>query len=158
MQLTVGTVVEGKVSKITSFGAFINIDGGGSGMVHISEVANTYVKDINEHLKVGDTVKAKVVAVNDNNKIALSIKALLPPEPKPQGQGQSRSRDGQRDNRGSRGNNTYVYQPKTSAPPSTGDPFEDMMARFKRTSDDKMSDLSRVMDPRRGGSNRRSKK
>ena len=52
MQLSVGTVVEGKISKITNFGAFINIDGGGSGMVHISEVANTYVKDINEHLKV----------------------------------------------------------------------------------------------------------
>ena len=89
MQLSVGTVVEGKVSKITNFGAFINIDGGGSGMVHISEVANTYVKDINEHLKVGDSVKAKVVAINENNKIALSIKALLPPEPKPQ---QNRSR------------------------------------------------------------------
>lgn len=68
MQLSVGTVVEGKVSKITNFGAFINIDGGGSGMVHISEVANTYVKDINEHLKVGDSVKAKVVAINENNK------------------------------------------------------------------------------------------
>ena len=156
MQLSVGTVVEGKVSTITNFGAFINIDGGGSGMVHISEVANTYVKDINEHLKVGDPVKAKVVAINENNKIALSIKALLPPEPKPQNQ--NRSRDGQRDNRSSRGNNTYVYQPKVYAPPSTGDSFEDMMARFKRTSDDKMSDLSRVMDTRRGGNNRRSKK
>ena len=148
MQLSVGTVVEGKVSKITNFGAFINIDGGGSGMVHISEVANTYVKDINEHLKVGDCVKAKVVAI---------IKALLPPEPKPANH--SRSHDTQRDSRGSRGNNTYVYQPKTYTPPSTGDAFEDMMARFKRTSDDKMSDLSRVMDTRRGGNNnRRSKK
>lgn len=157
MQLGVGTVVEGKVSKITNFGAFINIDGGGSGMVHISEVANTYVKDINEHLKVGDCVKAKVVAINENNKIALSIKALLPPEPKPANH--SRSHDTQRDSRGSRGNNTYVYQPKTYTPPSTGDAFEDMMARFKRTSDDKMSDLSRVMDTRRGGNNnRRSKK
>ena len=158
MQLSVGTVVEGKVSKITNFGAFINIDGGGSGMVHISEVANTYVKDINEHLKVGDSVKAKVVAINENNKIALSIKALLPLEPKPQ---QNRSRDGQRENRdsrGSRGNNTYIYQPPKPYTPATGDAFEDMMARFKRTSDDKMSDLSRVMDTRRGGNNRRSKK
>ena len=158
MQLSVGTVVEGKVSKITNFGAFINIDGGGSGMVHISEVANTYVKDINEHLKVGDSVKAKVVAINENNKIVLSIKALLPPEPKPQ---QNRSRDGQRENRdsrGSRGNNTYIYQPPKPYTPATGDAFEDMMARFKRTSDDKMSDLSRVMDTRRGGNNRRSKK
>ena len=151
MQLSVGTVVEGKVSKITNFGAFINIDGGGSGMVHISEVANTYVKDINEHLKVGDSVKAKVVAINENHKIALSIKALLPPEPKPQ---QNRSRD----SRGPRGNNTYVYQPPKPYTPATGDAFEDMMARFKRTSDDKMSDLSRVMDTRRGGNNRRSKK
>ena len=158
MQLSVGTVVEGKVSKITNFGAFINIDGGGSGMVHISEVANTYVKDINEHLQVGDSVKAKVVAINENHKIALSIKALLPPEPKPQ---QNRSRDGQRENRdsrGSRGNNTYIYQPPKPYTPATGDAFEDMMARFKRTSDDKMSDLSRVMDTRRGGNNRRSKK
>lgn len=105
MQLSVGTVVEGKVSKITNFGAFINIDGGGSGMVHISEVANTYVKDINEHLKVGDSVKAKVVAINENNKIALSIKALLPPEPKPQ---QNRSRDGQRENRDSRGSRGII--------------------------------------------------
>ena len=153
MQLSVGTVVEGKVSKITNFGAFINIDGGGSGMVHISEVANTYVKDINEHLKVGDSVKAKVVAINENHKIALSIKALLPQ--------QNRSRDGQResrDSRGPRGNNTYVYQPPKPYTPATGDAFEDMMARFKRTSDDKMSDLSRVMDTRRGGNNRRSKK
>ena len=152
MQLSVGTVVEGKVSKITNFGAFINIDGGGSGMVHISEVANTYVKDINEHLKVGDSVKAKVVAINENHKIALSIKAKAQ---------QNRSRDGQRENRdsrGSRGNNTYIYQPPKPYTPATGDAFEDMMARFKRTSDDKMSDLSRVMDPRRGGNNRRSKK
>lgn len=157
MQLSVGTVVEGKVSKITNFGAFINIDGGGSGMVHISEVANSYVKDINDHLKVGDSVKAKVVAINENNKIALSIKALLPPEPKPQ----NRAHDGQResrDNRGPRGNNTYVYQPPKPYTPATGDAFEDMLARFKRTSDDKMSDLGRVMDTRRGGNNRRSKK
>lgn len=60
--------------------------------------------------------------------------------------------------RGPRGNNTYVYQPPKPYTPATGDAFEDMMARFKRTSDDKMSDLSRVMDTRRGGSNRRSKK
>lgn len=107
---------------------------------------------------MGDSVKAKVVAINENNKIALSIKALLPPEPKPQ---QNRSRDGQRENRdsrGSRGNNTYIYQPPKPYTPATGDAFEDMMARFKRTSDDKMSDLSRVMDTRRGGNNRRSKK
>lgn len=155
MQLSVGTVVEGTVSKITNFGAFINIQGGGSGMVHISEIANTYVKDINDHLKVGDPVKAKVVAINENNKIALSIKALLPSEP------QSRNIRGRECPNGNKpvksGNNTYVYQPKTSAVPSTGDSFEDMMNRFKRASDDRMSDLSRVIDTRRGSNNRRAK-
>lgn len=153
MQLCVGTVVEGKVSRITGFGAFVDIDGGGSGMVHISEVANTYVKDINDHLKVGDAVKAKVVAINENNKIALSIKALLPPEPKPQPQKRE-----SRDNRTGRRSNTYVYQPPKPYSPDTGDAFEDMMARFKRSSDDKISDLTRVIDNRRGGNSRRSKK
>ena len=109
MQLSVGTVVEGTVSKITNFGAFINIHGGGSGMVHISEIANTYVKDINDHLKVGDPVKAKVVAINENNKIALSIKALLPSEPQPRN---IRSRECPNGNKPVKsGNNTYVYQP-----------------------------------------------
>lgn len=162
MQLTVGTIVEGKVSKITNFGAFIDIDGGGSGMVHISEIANAFVKDINEHLTVGQTVRAKVVAINENNKIALSIKALLPVEPKPQDRPPRRNFDGSRQDNGAhkfgnRGNNTYVYTPKNNNPPSTGDSFEDMMNRFKKTSDDKLSDLSRVIDTRRGSNNRRSR-
>lgn len=155
MQLSVGTVVEGTVSKITNFGAFINIQGGGSGMVHISEIANTYVKDINDHLKVGDPVKAKVVAINENNKIALSIKALLPSEPQPRN---VRGRECPNGNKSVKsGNNTYVYQPKSTAVASTGDSFEDMMNRFKRASDDRMSDLSRVIDTRRGSNNRRAK-
>lgn len=151
MQFTVGSIVEGKVSKIMDFGAFVDIDGGGSGMVHISEVANSYIKNINEYLKVGDPVKAKIVSINEQNKIALSIKALLPvPEKK------GNSRPMNKSNRG--GNNTYVYTPRSNDPPSTGDNFEDMMNRFKRSSDDRMSDLSRVIDTRRGSNNRRAKK
>lgn len=159
MQLTVGTIIEGKVSKIMNFGAFIDIDGGGSGMVHISEVANTFVKDINDHLKVGQQVKAKVVAINENNKIALSIKALQPPEERRD----ARREGGPRRNNSSapgnnrRNSNTYVYTPKSNNPPSTGDRFEDMMNRFKKASDDRMSDLSRVIDTRRGSNNRRSR-
>lgn len=160
MQLSVGTVVEGKVSKIMNFGAFIDIDGGGSGMVHISEITNSYVKDINDHLKVGDSVKAKVVSINENNKIALSIKALQPAEPKPEGnRGQFHKKNDAPAHKNNRsGNNTYVYTPKPSAPPSTGDSFEDMLSRFKKASDDRMSDLSRVIDTRRGSNNRRAKK
>lgn len=161
MQLTVGTIIEGKVSKITSFGAFIDIDGGGSGMVHISEIANAYVKDINEHLTVGQQVRAKVVAINENNKIALSIKALLPTEPKLENGAHRNFSAGRPDaaahrNTG-RGNNTYIYTPRNNNPPSTGDNFEDMMNRFKKSSDDRMSDLSKVIDTRRGSNNRRSR-
>lgn len=159
MQFTVGSVVEGKVSKIMDFGAFVEIDGGGSGMVHISEIANSYIKNINDHLKIGDRVKAKVVAINENNKIALSIKALLPAEEKPRFNRKDAASGGKSAHKNNRsGNNTYVYTPKSSDPPSTGDSFEDMMNRFKKSSDDRMSDLSRVIDTRRGSNNRRAKK
>ena len=82
MELKVGEILEGKVSGITKFGAFVQLPGGGSGLVHISEVANTYVTDVHDHLAIGDTVKVKVLAVNEG-KVNLSIKQALPPAPKP---------------------------------------------------------------------------
>ena len=72
MQVAVGNIVEGKVAKITNYGAFVDLEGGGTGMIHISEVANTYVKDINDHLQVGQTVKVKVIGINPENKVSLS--------------------------------------------------------------------------------------
>lgn len=162
MQFTVGTVVEGKVSKITNFGAFVDIEGGGSGMVHISEIANAFVKDINDYLTVGQSITAKIVAINENNKIALSMKAMLPPEePRKPFNGPRKSFSGRpegsehKNPRG--GNNTYVYTPRSNNPPSTGNDFEDMLNRFKKASDDRMSDLSKVIDTRRGSNNRRSR-
>ena len=74
MELELGKIVEGKVSGITAFGAFVELPGGKSGLVHISEVSRDYVKDINEHLKVGDTVKVKITNIDPNGKIGLSIK------------------------------------------------------------------------------------
>ena len=74
MDLAVGSIVEGKVTGITKFGAFVALPEGKSGMVHISEVADTFVKDINEHLSVNDEVKVKILSINDNGKIGLSIK------------------------------------------------------------------------------------
>ena len=77
MDLEVGKVVEGKVSGITGFGAFVDLGGGKSGLVHISEVSKNYVKDINDHLKIGDNVKVKVMNIEPNGKIGLSIKKAL---------------------------------------------------------------------------------
>ena len=79
-QLTVGEIVEGKITGITNFGIFADLGNGKSGMVHISEVSRTYVNDINEIFKVGDVVKVKVMNITDDGKISLSIKALIAPE------------------------------------------------------------------------------
>ena len=74
MEWTVGTLLEGKVKTITKFGAFVSLPENRTGMVHISEVANTYVSDIREHLTEGQSVKVKVIGVDENGKIGLSIK------------------------------------------------------------------------------------
>ncbi len=82
MELTVGSILEGKVKTITKFGAFVVLPNNSTGMVHISEVANTYVNDIREHLKEGQSVRVKVLQIDGAGKISLSIKrALETPRP-----------------------------------------------------------------------------
>ena len=136
MELKVGDIVEGKITTITSFGVFADIGNGKSGMVHISEVARNYVSDIKEHVKVNDVVKMKVISIGEDGKISLSIKRALPPEKK--------SEDAPRRERKSAPekktiDSTYTWTPKKSEPAS----FEEMMNRFKQTSDEKFSDLKR---------------
>ncbi len=136
MQLEVGQLVEGKITGITNFGVFVEFLEGKTGMVHISEVAQTYVSDIREHVKEGDTVKMKVLTIGDNGKISLSIKRAMEPE-KRQNRGEFR-----RENRSEQRNtidSSYTWVPKKSEPAS----FEDMMNKFKQTSDEKFSDLKR---------------
>ncbi|TFJ92989.1 S1 domain-containing RNA-binding protein [Lentibacillus salicampi] len=74
MSIEVGSKLQGKVTGITNFGAFVEIEEGKTGLVHISEVADNYVKDINDHLSVGDMVTVKVLNVEKDGKIGLSIK------------------------------------------------------------------------------------
>ncbi len=162
MQVEVGNIVEGKVTGITKFGAFVELPGGKTGMVHISEVASTYVNDISEHLSDGQTVKVKVIGVNEEGKISLSIKKAEPrPEraERPQGQRfngggfQKNAQNGGRPPRAPR--RDITWQPKVSEKPTS---FEDMMAKFKQTSDDKMSDLKKYRgEVKRGASNRRAR-
>ena len=137
MQLEVGSIVEGKVTGITKFGAFVELPGGRTGMVHISEVAATYVKEISDHLSENQMVRVKILGVTGDGKISLSIKkcqdASMPPHPQ-----QQKRPYAPRENRGQgRG-----WQPKRTAPLENMS-FEDMMTKFKQTSDDKMSDLRR---------------
>lgn len=129
MGFSVGDILEGKITGITNFGVFVDIGDGKSGMVHISEVAQTYVNDINEHVKVGDTKKVKVLNIADDGKISLSIKRAEEPKPKqPRAPRVAPKPD-----------NSVVWTPKSQE----GASFEDMMAKFKQTSEEKMSDLKR---------------
>ena len=82
MTVEIGSKVQGKVTGITKFGAFVELPEGKTGLVHISEVADSYVKDVNDHLKVGDQVEVKVLSEKEG-KISLSIKQTID---KPQGQ------------------------------------------------------------------------
>ncbi len=138
MQLDKETVYEGTVTGLTNFGAFVKLDNGTTGMVHISEVAAEYVSDISERLSEGDKVKVKVIDINEKGKVSLSIKKALPtPEkpkpakPKPQSKNT---------NKGWRG----APQEEQAGPAS----FEDMMAKFKSQSEDKFSDLNRSANRR----------
>ncbi len=140
MQIEVGAILEGKVTGITKFGAFVEIAPGKTGMVHISEVANTYVKEITDHISEGQTVKVKVLNIGEDGKISLSIKKATPPAPRtPRQPAQSPGRPG-----------NFEWQ-SSSARRSGSESFEDMMSRFKQASDEKMSDLKRSVDGKHGG-------
>lgn len=146
MELAVGAIVEGKVTGITKFGAFVSIPGGKTGMVHISEIAHAYVSDINEYLSVGQEVKVKVIAIDPAGKINLSIKKTTEPPPRQPRQ----ERPEGRDNRGERNqkpNRSFDFRRQNSGPkePQT---FDDMLKQFMADSDSKISSIRQYSDHR----------
>lgn len=149
MQLEIGKIYEGKVKGITNYGAFVEVPVEGekpiTGMVHISEVANTYVNEIRDFLTEDQDVKVKVLQINEQGKISMSIKKAMQEE-RPQ---QKRApRKPERDK-------GVVWEPKPQKP--TGEmSFEDMMNRFKQNSEERMCDIKRNTD-RKNGSRRRSR-
>ena len=156
MELTVGTVLEGKVKTITNFGAFVALGENKTGMVHISEVANAYVSDIRQHLTEGQDVKVVVIG-NENGKINLSIKRL---EPKPQrentarpgnfrnngGNAALRREGGTPQDRPQQDRPQRQFQPRQApvapAAPKTADQlFEEKLKAFMTESDTKLSSM-----------------
>ncbi|MFD2656060.1 MULTISPECIES: S1 domain-containing RNA-binding protein [Gracilibacillus] len=130
MSIEVGSKLQGKVTGITNFGAFIELPGGKTGLVHISEVADNYVKDINEHLTVGDEVTVKVLNVEDDGKIGLSIKKAKDNPPP----------SNRRKNQGNPKNNR-----------ERGESFEQKMNRFLKDSEDRLATLKKHTESKRGG-------
>ncbi|GAA0121111.1 MAG: RNA-binding protein S1 [Clostridium argentinense] len=134
MTLKAGSIVEGKVVNITNFGAFVEVEGK-TGLVHISEVSDVFVKDVRDHLKENDVVKVKVISVDDNGKMSLSIKQAGVPKKsvkpveidweKEKGKGNSSS-------------------------------FEDRISKFLKDSEERFQDLKRHQDSKGRGYSRKS--
>ena len=143
MEFGVGSVLEGKVTGITKFGAFVSLPEGKSGLVHISEIAYSYGNDVKDHLKEGQEVKVKVIGIDENGRINLSIKKAMDPPPRPAGQGRPMGRPGGHNGGGFRG------KPAPAEPAS----FEDRLKQFMAASDSKLSELrqSERRSSRRGG-------
>ena len=133
MPVSVGEIVEGKITDIMQYGVFVKLEDGKSGLVHISEVSNEYVEDINQVVKKGDTVKVKVLSMDDSGKIALSIKKAMPREDK-------------------RNRNNNIREKKVEEGPQT---LDDMLSKFLKDSDERQLDLKRSMESKRGYSKRR---
>ena len=136
MEFGVGSIVEGKVTGITKFGAFVSLPEGRSGLVHISEIAYSYVNDVKDHLQEGQQVKVKVINIDDSGRINLSIKQAQDPPPRPEGSRPPRS--------------VGFTGQRRSAEPVT---FEDKLKQFMASSDSKLSELhmNEKKGSRRGG-------
>jgi len=126
MSIEVGSKLQGKVTGITNFGAFVELEEGKTGLVHISEVADNYVKDINEHLTVGDEVTVKVINVEKDGKIGLSIRKA---KDRPQ-QARQKSQKSQKERT---------------------ENFESKMNRFLKDSEDRLASLKKHTESKRGG-------
>lgn len=153
MALETGNILEGKIVNITNFGAFVEV-GGETGLVHISEVAESFVKDIREHLKENDVVKVKVLGTDEKGKISLSIKQAMPPKPKTarpadtnwekkdnnNGYQRNNYNNGGNYNRNRNNNGRSNHKPKAD--------FEDIMAKFMKDSEERLQDIKKNQEPR----------
>lgn len=143
MALQVGAVLEGRVNKIMPFGAFVSLPDNKTGLVHISEVASDYINDINERLKQGDVVRVKIIRIDDNGKISLSMKKAKESQP--------HKREIQKEPKGP----VRPVDIDWSRPASVEMSFEDKLSKFKQDSDEKMQALKRSNDSKRSGGYRR---
>ncbi len=133
MAVEVGSIIEGKVTAIKPFGMFVAVNETEQGLVHISQVANGFVKDINEHFSVGDTVKVKVLSIDDAGKISLSVRAALPA---PEREGKEERRGG-----GNRGGDRGNKRDSASS-------FEDKLKKWLKHSEENLATINKKQNKR----------
>ncbi len=157
MAVEVGQIVPGTVVRLLQYGVLVRLDDGTTGLVHISEIDQNYVRDVGDYFQVNDPVSVKVLATGDRGKVELSVKQALAEgqtlTPRPQntedggdrggeGRGGDRDRGGDRGDRGGEG-----MGPRRESRAS----FEDKMGEFMRSSSERLGDLKRNIENKRGG-------
>ena len=147
MALEIGSVVEGKVSSIAKFGAFVLLPDGRSGLVHISEIANAFVSDVGEFVQVGQSVKVRVLNISEEGKINLSIKRAEEQD----AAAPARAPRAPRRNESERPRENAAPRMGELAPRSENQEFEDKLKKFMQESDSRIADNRLYADrPRRG--------
>lgn len=153
MSIEVGNKVSGKVTGITNFGAFIDLGGGKTGLVHISEISDTFVKEIKDVLKVGDEVTVKVMSIADDGKIGLSIrKAVDKPagevsRPQRESRPYQKSTTPRPEGSFSKGRKDFsAHQDK-----ALKNDFDSLMSSFLKDSEDRLTSIKRNTEGKRGG-------
>ncbi len=136
-KLEVGAIVSGKVTGIAKFGAFVEVAPKKTGLVHISEISNGFVKNISDYFSEGQIVNVKILSINPSGKIELSIKQAENPDLIKDNNEQSSNSFG-----GKQFHRKNVQAPRTNS-------FEDMMAKFKKASEDKLSGIAQPVESRR---------
>jgi S1 RNA binding domain protein len=158
MAIEVGAKVSGKVSGITNFGAFVDLDDNQTGLVHISQISDKYIKDVHDVLSIGDTVTVKVTRIGDDGKIALSMKDAAPHEHHEHGHYHGDNHHGgfHHDHRNNdfhgRQNNYHGFNGGHHHNNSHHhEDFNDMLAGYLKESESRLSTLKRQTDGKRGG-------
>jgi len=150
MQIEEGSILHGKVTGIAAFGAFVELEGGKTGLVHISEVSNEYVDDISKHLTAGQSVKVKVLSIDEKGKISLSIKKAAAEKEK------KKSSEKPRKNSGALKGAPEVFEFSHKRKEMEDMSFEDKLLKFKQDSDEKIQDLKRNTEGKRNGGYKRA--
>ena len=155
MQVEEGKILQGKITGITKFGAFVELEGGLSGLVHISEISLDYVNDVNDHVKIGDIVEVKVLPSEKKGKIGLSIKQALKEKLGLDSKDKEKKPFKKREPRRERSAPPdFSVQPVEFTFGSSNDDlsFEDKLNKFKQASDERMHDIKRSFESKRGTS------
>ena len=147
----VGSIVEGRVTAITKFGAFVELPGKRSGLVHISEVSAAFVRDVNDFLKVQDVVRVKILSVDEKGKIALSIKQATPETEREEHRHPSEKVREKSTERNERAEDRVRAARVSVAEKPLPASFEDKLSRFLKDSDARLLDLKRNTESKRGG-------